>query len=102
MIGVILQTFSQQQCPGMNIRLLNTMHVSIYESAKDLTKSIFCNLAPSISDKKIIRIIIPGWKFYLKKTQTKQEHVYDPARNDDGVNRSKLDIPKESTKQMIK
>ena len=34
MIGVILQTCSQQQGPGMNIRLLNTMHVA---------KSIFCN-----------------------------------------------------------
>ena len=27
----------------MNILLLNTMHVSKYESAKDLAKSIFCN-----------------------------------------------------------
>ena len=32
----------KQQGPGMNILLLNTMHVSKYESAKDLAKSIFC------------------------------------------------------------
>ena len=43
MIRVIFQTVSQQQGPGMNILLLNTMHVSKYESAKDLAKSIFCN-----------------------------------------------------------
>ena len=42
MIRVIFQTVSQQQGPGMNILLLNTMHVSKYESAKDLAKSIFC------------------------------------------------------------
>ena len=42
MIRVILQTVSQQQGPGMNILLLNTMHVSKYKSAKDLAKSIFC------------------------------------------------------------
>ena len=42
MISLILQTVSQQQGPGMNILLLNTMHVSKYESAKDLAKSIFC------------------------------------------------------------
>ena len=42
MIGVKLQSSSQQQGPGMNI-LLNTMHISKYESAKDVAKSIFCN-----------------------------------------------------------
>ena len=40
-VWMILQ-ISQQQDPGMNILLLNTMHVSKYESAKDLAKSIFC------------------------------------------------------------
>ena len=42
-IGVELQTSSQQQVPGMNILLLDTMHISNYESAKDLAKSLFCN-----------------------------------------------------------
>ena len=36
-----------------------------------------------------------------RKLKTRQEHVNDPASNEDGVNRRKLDIPKEPTKQMI-
>ena len=58
MIGVKLQIFSQQHGPGMNILLHNTMHVSKYESAKDLAKLIFfglhtciqLNLVPWISE----------------------------------------------------
>ena len=33
----------QQQGPGMNILLLNTMYISKYESPEDLAKSIFWN-----------------------------------------------------------
>ena len=40
MIGVKLKSYSQQQGPGL---LLNSMHVSKYESANDLAKLIFCN-----------------------------------------------------------
>ena len=43
LIGVGLQTSSQQQGPGMNILQLNTMHISKYGSATDLAKLIFCN-----------------------------------------------------------
>ena len=36
-----------------------------------------------------------------RKLKTNQEHVNDPANNDDKVNQSKLDILKESTKHAI-
>ena len=36
-----------------------------------------------------------------RKCKTNQEHVNDPANNDDKVKQSKLDILKESTKQRI-
>ena len=43
---------------------------------------------------------LAGHSIY-RKCKTNQEHVNDPANNDDKVNQSKLDILKESTKQMI-
>ena len=43
---------------------------------------------------------LAGHSIY-RKCKTNQEHVNDPANNDDKVNQSKLDILKESRKQMI-
>ena len=46
----------------------------------------------------LLLLLLAGNSIYRK---WKTEHVNDPANNDDKVNQSKLDILKESTKQMI-
>ena len=58
------------------------------------------NLVPWISDIRYSGVLsLPGNSIYRKLNKART--VNDPASNDDGVNWSKLDIPKESTKQMI-